>query len=148
MSAPLAIANAPDGRDHWPLLLHTGLIAGAGVRSGTGPTGKSDANGFDAPSKNPVHPDRHPRNRPTTPWASIRTRKVMNHLDQPRELVKGNPISRVVSNTTITKTRPRRLPTFGMTPNLHPDLSGRGIPGHGILSDLQPRQTVLQCVSL
>jgi hypothetical protein len=80
--------NAPDGRDHWPYC-YTGLIAGAGVKAGA-LYGKSDAHGS-SPVENPVHP--------TDILATVYhtlgispTTIVYNHLNQPRELVKGTPI--------------------------------------------------------
>ncbi len=80
--------NAPDGRDHWPYC-YTGLIAGAGVRGGQ-VYGKSDATGS-TPLENPVHP----REILATVYHTLGIDPktiVYNHLDQPRELVKGEPI--------------------------------------------------------
>jgi len=80
--------NAPDGRDHWPYC-YTGLIAGAGVRGGQ-VYGKSDATGS-TPLENPIHP----RDILATVYHTLGIDPktiVYNHLDQPRELVKGEPI--------------------------------------------------------
>ena len=80
--------NSPDGRDHWPYC-YTGLIAGAGVQGGQ-VYGKSDATGS-TPLENPVHP----RDILATVYHTLgidpRT-EVLNHLDQPRELVDGEPV--------------------------------------------------------
>ena len=81
-------SNAPDGRDHWPYC-YTGLIAGAGVRGGQ-VYGKSDATGS-TPLEDPVHPTDILATVYHTLGINPHT-EVMNHLDQPRELVKGNPV--------------------------------------------------------
>jgi hypothetical protein len=80
--------NSPDGRDHWPYC-YTGMIAGGGVQGGA-VYGKSDAHGS-SPVENPVHPTdilatvyHMLANDPST--------EIRNHLNQPRELVKGKPI--------------------------------------------------------
>ena len=81
--------NAPDGRDHWPYC-YTGLIAGAGVKGGQ-VYGKSDATGS-TPLEKPVHP----RDILATIYHTLGIDPhtiVMNHLDQPRELVKGEVIT-------------------------------------------------------
>jgi hypothetical protein len=81
--------NAADGRDHWPYC-YTALIAGAGVKRGV-IYGKSDATGS-TPVENPTHP--------TDILATVYhalgippTTEIRNHLNQPRELVKGTPIT-------------------------------------------------------
>jgi hypothetical protein len=81
--------NAPDGRDHWPYC-YTALAAGAGIQRGA-LYGKSDATGS-SPSDNPVHP--------TQLLATIYHALgidphtiVMNHLNQPRELVQAEPVT-------------------------------------------------------
>ena len=82
-------SNAPDGRDHWPYC-YTGLIAGAGVKGGQ-VYGKSDATGS-TPLENPVHP----RDILATVYHTLGIDPhtiVLNHLEQPRELVKGEPIA-------------------------------------------------------
>ena len=82
-------SNAPDGRDHWPYC-YTGLIAGAGVKGGQ-VYGKSDATGS-TPLENPVHPTDILATVYHTLGIDPHT-IVYNHLDQPRELVKGEPIA-------------------------------------------------------
>ncbi len=80
--------NSDDGRDHWPYC-YTGLVAGAGTKRGY-VHGQSDETAS-APIEDPVHPAEllatiyhafgiHPETM------------VMNHLNQPRELVKANPV--------------------------------------------------------
>ncbi len=81
-------SNAPDGRDHWPYC-YTGLIAGGGVQGGQ-VYGKSDETGS-SPLENPVHP----RDILATVYHTLGIdphTEVLNHLDQPRELVLGDPI--------------------------------------------------------
>jgi len=81
--------NSDDGRDHWPYC-YTACIAGAGIKRGF-VYGESDATGS-APLSDPVHP--------TELLATIyhavglvpRT-IVYNHLNQPREMVKGDAIT-------------------------------------------------------
>jgi hypothetical protein len=80
--------NAPDGRDHWPYC-YTALIAGAGIKRGE-VYGESDDTGS-APKSNPVHP--------TELLATIYhamgidpAMEILNDLDQPRPLVKGDPL--------------------------------------------------------
>jgi Protein of unknown function (DUF1501) len=81
-------ANAADGRDHWPYC-YTGVIAGAGIKRGA-VYGKSDEQAS-SPIENPVHP--------TELLATIYhglgidpSTMILNHLNQPRELVKANPV--------------------------------------------------------
>ncbi len=81
--------NTPDGRDHWPYC-YTALVAGAGIKRGF-VYGKSDRTAS-APTDNPVHP----RDLLATIYASvgINPHAIMyNHLNQPRELVKGNVVT-------------------------------------------------------
>src|ERR1051325_1040285 len=81
--------NAPDGRDHWPYC-YTGLIAGAGIKRGV-IYGKSDATGS-TPVENPTHPTAIL----ATVYHSLGISPdtiIYNHLNQPRELVKGKPIT-------------------------------------------------------
>ena len=81
-------SNAPDGRDHWPYC-YTGLIAGGGVQGGQ-VYGKSDETGS-SPLEDPVHP----RDILATVYHTLGIdphTEVLNHLDQPRELVLGDPI--------------------------------------------------------
>ncbi len=81
--------NSADGRDHWPYC-YTGLIAGAGIKRGY-VHGKSDKTGS-APVEGAVHP--------TELLATIYhafgidpATVVYNHLNQPRELVKGEAVT-------------------------------------------------------
>jgi hypothetical protein len=83
--------NSDDGRDHWPYC-YTALMAGAGVKRGY-VHGKSDQTAS-APLEDPVHPGEV--------LASIYhsfgiepTTIVYNHLNQPRELVKAEAVSRL-----------------------------------------------------
>ncbi len=80
--------NAPDGRDHWPYC-YTAVMAGAGIGRGQ-VYGKSDDQAS-SPVLNPVHP--------TEILATIYhalginpSTLIMNHLNQPRELVKAEPV--------------------------------------------------------
>ena len=80
--------NDADSRDHWPYCF-TAVVAGGGMKRGH-VHGKSDETGS-APLEKPVHP--------TDLLATIYHAlgidphtMVMNHLDQPRELVKGRPV--------------------------------------------------------
>ncbi|MEM7231003.1 MAG: DUF1501 domain-containing protein [Planctomycetota bacterium] len=80
--------NSKDGRDHWPYC-YTAVIAGAGIKRGA-TYGKSDATGS-GPLENPVHP----RELLATIYHAVGIRPdsiVYNHLNQPRELVKGEPV--------------------------------------------------------
>ncbi len=85
--------NTNDGRDHWPYC-YTGLVAGAGTKRGY-VHGKSDETAS-APLEDPVHPGEllasiyhafgiHPDTM------------VLNHLNQPRELVKAHPVHALFS---------------------------------------------------
>jgi hypothetical protein len=81
--------NSDDGRDHWPYCF-TGLLAGGGVKRGY-VHGRSDKTGS-APAEDPVHP--------TELLASVYHALgidpktiVYNHLNQPRELVKGDAVT-------------------------------------------------------
>jgi len=77
--------NKDDGRDHWPYC-YTACIAGAGVKRGF-VYGKSDRTAS-APVEHPVHP----RDLLATIYHSVGIDPgilVYNHLNQPRELVKG-----------------------------------------------------------
>jgi hypothetical protein len=80
--------NNDDGRDHWPYC-YTACLAGAGVKRGF-VWGKSDKTAS-APLENPVHP----RELLATIYHSVGINPatiVYNHLNQPRELVQGEPI--------------------------------------------------------
>lgn len=85
--------NSDDGRDHWPYC-YTAVMAGAGSKRGY-VHGKSDATGS-APVEDPVHP--------TELLASIYhsfgidpETTVLNHLKQPRELVKAKAVTSLFS---------------------------------------------------
>ncbi|MCY3759334.1 MAG: DUF1501 domain-containing protein, partial [Acidobacteria bacterium] len=80
--------NAPDGRDHWPYC-YTAVIAGAGIPGGQ-LYGASDETGS-APKDKPVHPN----DLLATVYFTLGINpemEVLNHLEQPRELVKGQPV--------------------------------------------------------
>jgi hypothetical protein len=81
--------NSPDGRDHWPYC-YTALIAGAGIRRGA-LYGKSDATGS-SPIETPVHPTEIVATVYHALGIDPHT-MVMNHLNQPRELVQAEPVS-------------------------------------------------------
>ncbi|MFM8358409.1 MAG: DUF1501 domain-containing protein, partial [Verrucomicrobiota bacterium] len=69
---------------------YTALVAGAGVRSGE-LYGKSDANGSPT-AENPVHPTQIV----ATVYHALGIDPhtiVMNHLNQPRELVQAEPVT-------------------------------------------------------
>jgi hypothetical protein len=85
--------NQDDGRDHWPYC-YTSLVAGAGVRRGL-VYGKSDKTAS-APVENPVHP----RDLLATIYHSVGIdpgTMVLNHLNQPRQLVEGEVITGILS---------------------------------------------------
>jgi hypothetical protein len=85
--------NNDDGRDHWPYCF-TSVIAGAGVKRGV-VYGKSDKTAS-APVDNPVHP----RELLATIYHSVGINPatmVYNHLNQPRELVQGEPVTGILS---------------------------------------------------
>jgi hypothetical protein len=83
--------NSADGRDHWPYC-YTAVIAGAGVRRGA-VHGKSDKTGS-APVDSPVHPGELLATIYHTFGIDPAT-IVMNHLNQPRELVKAEAVNRL-----------------------------------------------------
>jgi hypothetical protein len=85
--------NNDDGRDHWPYC-YTACVAGAGVKRGF-VYGKSDKTAS-APVENPVHPC----DLLATIYHSVGINPgtiVYNHLNQPRELVKGEVITGILS---------------------------------------------------
>jgi hypothetical protein len=85
--------NNDDGRDHWPYC-YTALLAGAGVKRGF-VFGRSDKTAS-APLENPVHP----KELLATIYHSVGINPstiVYNHLNQPRELVQGEPILGILS---------------------------------------------------
>lgn len=85
--------NSDDGRDHWPYC-YTACVAGAGMRRGF-VYGESDATAS-APLRDPVHP----RQLLATIYHAVGIPSdtiVYNHLNQPRELVKAEPITGLFS---------------------------------------------------
>jgi uncharacterized protein (DUF1501 family) len=81
-------SNTDDGRDHWPYC-YTAIAAGAGVRRGF-VYGESDQTAS-APKSDPVHPIE----LLATIYHAVGINPqtiVMNHLNQPRELVKAEPV--------------------------------------------------------
>jgi uncharacterized protein (DUF1501 family) len=85
--------NGDDGRDHWPYC-YTALVAGAGIRRGH-VHGKSDKTAS-APIEHPVHPTE----LLATIYHSVGIAPdtiVYNHLNQPRELVKGEVVTGILS---------------------------------------------------
>jgi hypothetical protein len=85
--------NSDDGRDHWPYC-YTGVIAGAGVKRGY-VHGKSDKT-----ASAPVEGAVHPTELLATVYHSVGIKPdtiVYNHLNQPRELVKGEVVTGLLS---------------------------------------------------
>jgi hypothetical protein len=85
--------NSADGRDHWPYC-YTALVAGGGTKRGY-VHGKSDATAS-APADNPVHPN----DLLATVYRAFAIPPetiVYNHLNQPRELVKGQAVTALYS---------------------------------------------------
>ena len=81
--------NSNDGRDHWPYC-YTACVAGAGIRRGT-IYGESDQTAS-SPNRDPVHPIE----LLATIYYSLGIDPqtiVYNHLNQPRELVKAEPVT-------------------------------------------------------
>lgn len=81
--------NSDDGRDHWPYC-YTGIIAGAGTKRGY-VHGKSDKT-----ASAPIEGAIHPTELLATIYHSVGIKPdtiVYNHLNQPRELVKGEVVS-------------------------------------------------------
>jgi hypothetical protein len=81
-------ANTDDGRDHWPYC-YTAVVAGAGAKRGF-VYGKSDKTAS-SPVENPVHP----MELLATIYHSVGLvprQTIYNHLNQPREMVKADPI--------------------------------------------------------
>ena len=80
--------NSPDGRDHWPYC-YTACLAGAGIKRGF-VYGKSDKTAS-GPLENPVHPTE----LLATIYHAVGINPgtiVYNHLNQPREMVQGQPV--------------------------------------------------------
>ena len=93
-SAPRGNGNSADGRDHWPYC-YTAVVAGAGIKRGY-VHGKS--------RQDRLAPRRRTRSTPASCWRRSTTRFgidpdtiVYNHLNQPRELVKAEAVSRLFS---------------------------------------------------
>jgi len=85
--------NNDDGRDHWPYC-YTAVVAGAGIKRAF-VYGKSDKTAS-APAENPVHPC----DLLATIYHSFGISPdtiVYNHLNQPRELVKGEVVTGIIS---------------------------------------------------
>jgi uncharacterized protein (DUF1501 family) len=85
--------NNDDGRDHWPYC-YTACVAGAGIKRGI-VYGKSDKTAS-APVENPVHPC----DLLATIYHSVGIVPdtiVYNHLNQPRELVKGSVVTGILA---------------------------------------------------
>ena len=83
--------NSADGRDHWPYC-YTAVLAGAGIGRGQ-VYGKSDKTGS-APLESPVHPGE----LLATIYHAFGIDPatiVYNHLNQPRELVKAEAVTRL-----------------------------------------------------
>ena len=80
--------NDGGGRDHWPYCF-TAVVAGAGIKRGH-VHGRSDA-----PGSAPVEGSVHPSDLLATIYHALGIAPdtiVYNHLNQPRELVKGTPV--------------------------------------------------------
>jgi hypothetical protein len=78
-------SNSPDGRDHWPYC-YSAVVAGAGIARGM-QYGESDATAS-SPKEKPVHPN----DLLATMYYGLGIdpeMEIRNHLNQPRELVKG-----------------------------------------------------------
>lgn len=82
-------SNSADGRDHWPYC-YTALMAGAGVKRGY-VHGRSDATGS-APLEDAVHPSQLLASIYHSFGIDPET-MVLNHLNQPRELVKAKAVT-------------------------------------------------------
>jgi uncharacterized protein (DUF1501 family) len=83
--------NSADGRDHWPYC-YTAVIAGAGIKRGY-VHGKSDSTAS-APLEDPVHPGQ----LLATIYHAFGIAPdtiVYNHLNQPRELVKADTVTKL-----------------------------------------------------
>ncbi len=83
--------NSDDGRDHWPYC-YTACVAGAGIKRGV-VYGKSDQTAS-APIENPVHPIE----LLATIYHAVGINPqtiVYNHLNQPRELVKAEAVTKL-----------------------------------------------------
>lgn len=85
--------NSDDGRDHWPYC-YTSLVAGGGIKRGV-VHGKSDKTGS-SPVEDPVHPIELVASMYHALGIDPQT-IVYNHLNQPRELVKAEPVTALFS---------------------------------------------------
>lgn len=85
--------NSDDGRDHWPYC-YTSIVAGGGTKRGF-LYGKSDSTGS-SPVENPVHPIELVAAMYHSLGINPQT-IVYNHLKQPRELVKAEPVTAIFS---------------------------------------------------
>jgi len=82
-------SNSPDGRDHWPYC-YSAVVAGAGIGRGV-QYGESDATAS-SPKEKPVHPN----DLLATIYYALGIdpeMEIRNHLNQPRELVKGKIVA-------------------------------------------------------
>ncbi len=82
-------SNSPDGRDHWPYC-YSAVVAGAGIARGM-QYGESDATAS-SPKDKPVHPN----DLLATIYYALGIdpeMEIRNHLNQPRELVKGRIVT-------------------------------------------------------
>jgi hypothetical protein len=82
-------SNSPDGRDHWPYC-YSAVVAGAGIGRGV-QYGESDATAS-SPKEKPVHPN----DLLATMYYALGIdpeMEIRNHLNQPRELVKGKIVT-------------------------------------------------------
>ena len=83
--------NSADGRDHWPYC-YTACITGAGIKRAN-VYGKSDETAS-GPKEDPVHPT----DLLATIYHAVGIDPqtiVYNHLNQPREMVLGNPVTKL-----------------------------------------------------
>jgi uncharacterized protein (DUF1501 family) len=83
--------NSDDGRDHWPYC-YTAVVAGAGIKRGA-VYGKSDQTAS-APLETPVHPIELLATIYHAVGIDPQT-VVYNHLNQPRELVKAEAVTKL-----------------------------------------------------
>jgi len=86
-------SNAPDGRDHWPYC-YSALVAGCGIARGA-QYGESDQTAS-SPKDKPMHPN----DLLATTYYALGIDPdliVLNHLNQPRELVKGKLVAELWS---------------------------------------------------
>jgi hypothetical protein len=83
--------NSDDGRDHWPYC-YTAIIGGAGIKRGY-IHGESDKTGS-SPRTDPVHPGELLATIYHAFGIDPAT-MVMNHLNQPRELVQAQPVTKL-----------------------------------------------------